>query len=47
MRRRDEVVPVLKECLTDTNSMVSFWAQDALNILNAGDTGAPAKAVKR
>jgi hypothetical protein len=47
MRRRDEVAPVLKECLTDTNSMVSFWAQDALNILNAGDTGAPAKAVKR
>ena len=47
MRRRDEVVPVLKECLTDTNPMVSFWAQDALNILNAGDAGAPARAVKR
>jgi len=26
---------------------VSFWAQDALNILNAGDAGAPARAVKR
>ena len=46
MRRRDEVVPVLKECLTETNSMVSFWAQDALNILNAGDMSAPAKVVK-
>jgi len=46
LRRRREVVPVLNECLKDTNQMVAFWAQDALNILNAGDRGAPAKADK-
>jgi len=36
MKRREEVVPVLKQCLQDTNQMVRFWAEAALNIMNAG-----------
>ena len=46
-RRREEVIPVLKECLKDTNQMVRFWAENALNMLNAGDMGAPPKVDTR
>jgi len=46
LHRRREVVPVLNECLKDTNKMVASCAQDALNVLNAGDRPGPAKADK-